>query len=137
MKVQWQVRAAAIVDGLWDPRISGGRGYPPAEKEALGRFWLVVSRIPDVIFSCLRVSLTLDYRRRREATRAPFRRGSSRIMQEQENDMARRQYRVQDSMKIPVIHGTIGLVIAWFWFTSQIGHSLLVDLLLVWERLPK
>ena len=51
--------------------------------------------------------------------------------------MARRQYRVQDSMKIPVIHGTIGLVIAWFWFTSQIGHSLLVDLLLVWERLPK
>jgi hypothetical protein len=40
-------------------------------------------------------------------------------------------------MKVPIIHSTVGLVIAWLWFTSQIGHSLLIDLFIAWERLPK
>jgi hypothetical protein len=33
------------------------------------------------------------------------------------------------------VHSAIGLIIAWLWFMSQIGHSLLVDLLIAWERL--
>jgi hypothetical protein len=39
----------------------------------------------------------------------------------------------KQKLEVPVIHATIGLIIAWLWFTSQIGHSLLIDLLIMWE----
>jgi hypothetical protein len=42
-----------------------------------------------------------------------------------------------EAIKQTPVHATIGLIIAWLWFTSQIGHSLLIDLLIMWERLPK
>jgi antirestriction protein ArdC len=33
------------------------------------------------------------------------------------------------------VHSAIGLIIAWLWFIS--GHSLLIDLFVLWERLSK
>jgi hypothetical protein len=42
-----------------------------------------------------------------------------------------------EAIKQMPVHSAVGLAVAWLYFTCSIGHSLFVDLLLMWERLPK